>query len=140
MISSVSGVSFRGEAPKAQAPGAQRDIQDLINQPGKFTKTEDAPVAEKKKGGAMKKIGKVLLGAAIALGVVVGANKLGFKPQVLDETAGFAKKALNKVAGWCDTITKHTWDALVNVFKRNKGSDVADEIADAAADAAGAAS
>ena len=41
MIYSVSGVSFRGEAPKTQAANSQKDIQELINRQGKYTKTED---------------------------------------------------------------------------------------------------
>ncbi len=137
MISSVSGVSFRGEAPKTT--GAQKDIQELINRQGKYTKTEETPVVEeKKKSSTMAKVGKVVLGLAVALGVIVGANKLGFKPKELEEGAGWVKKGLNKVAEGCEWVTKHTWDALVNVFKKGKGKaeDLADDVAGAAGDAA----
>ena len=140
MIYSVSGVSFRGEAPKTQAANSQKDIQELINRQGKYTKTEDAPVEEKKKGSVMKTIGKVLLAAVVVAGAMVGANKLGFKPQQLDDAAGWAKKGINKLAQGCEWVTKHTWDAAANLFKRGKADDIVEEVIDNIDDAADAVS
>lgn len=134
MIHSVSSVSFGNQAAAANS---KKDIQDLINQPGKFTKADEAPAAAKKKGGVMSKIGKVILGAAVVVAGMVAANKFGFKPQVLDETAGFFKKGLNAVAKGCEWVTKHTWDAAANLFKGKKElDDIVEEVVDGVAGAA----
>ena len=141
MISSVSGVKFRGEAPKAQAAKKKKDIQDLINRQGKFTKAEETqPVEEKKKGSAMKTIGKVLLAAVVVAGAMVGANKLGFKSQQLDDAAGWFKKGINKLAEGCEWVTKHTWDAAANLFKKGKADGIVEDAVDNIDDAAEAVS
>ncbi len=97
MISSVSGVSFRGDA--------STNISDLINSPGKYTTAaaaQEVPAdsfvsegkAEKKKSHTGAIIGTIvgLLAAAyIGLGIAVHKGKLSEIP----EPAGFMDKTKN---------------------------------------------
>lgn len=95
MISSVSGVSFRGEAPV--------NVADLINSPGKFSTApvkSDIPSDSFETKGENKKSHKgAVIGTVIALlaaayiGLGVAVNKAKLKN--IDNPEGIMQKAQN---------------------------------------------
>ncbi len=109
MISSVSGISFRGEAPASTA--------DLINSPGKYSipgvKVDAhgdsfASKTEKKKSNTGAVIGTIVaLLAAAYIGLGVAVNKGKFKK--IDNPEGIMQKTKNffhKIGESADNLWK----------------------------------
>jgi len=108
MLNGVAPVAFKANPPI----DAMTSAKDLINKPQTFAvpqKADNRLPAEnaKKKGGFGKTLTKIVVGAALVAGALVGANKLGWLTKVpkvgtyMETAANFIETKSVAAYNWC---------------------------------------
>lgn len=129
MISSVSSVSFKANAPV-----------DPISRPGAYTKPESAPAnaAPKKKGKFLKTLAATVAAAVVVAGGLVYGAKNGkwFKQVENLADAKFMDKAKHYLAVAGNAIDEKVWTPIVEAVQKLKPAKAESEAANASAQVA----